>query len=177
MSKPTVVFYHIINDKEDKNSQNVFYILKPIGSITLKDIKNEFPLIGTYHFRFKILHNNIPAWVDVSDESSPVPSLNSCIYAKVLRLSWLDNKTGKEITNDKNLHDQDIMKSYKNDKMIYHQGNEKNHMDEHMQESQKTKNNIDMLLFETAPNKSNQTNVNQKNDDSKDQNYFDLMFN
>ncbi|EWC85571.1 hypothetical protein PFNF54_05237, partial [Plasmodium falciparum NF54] len=50
MSKPTVVFYHIINDKEDKNSQNVFYILKPIGSITLKDIKHEFPLMGTYHF-------------------------------------------------------------------------------------------------------------------------------
>ncbi|ETW40078.1 hypothetical protein PFNF135_06103 [Plasmodium falciparum NF135/5.C10] len=112
---------------------------------------------------FKILHNNIPAWVDVTDESSPVPSLNSCIYAKVLRLSWLDNKTGKEITNDKNLHDRDMMKSYKNDKMTYHQGNETNHIGDHMEESQKTKSNIDMLLFETAPNKSNQTNINKKN--------------
>ncbi|GAB68488.1 hypothetical protein PCYB_133620 [Plasmodium cynomolgi strain B] len=91
MSKTTVVFYNIINDKEEKNSQNVFYIPKPINSITLHDIRNGFPLVGTYHFRFKIIHNNTPAWVDISEESSPIPSLNSCIYAKVNFLSPLRN--------------------------------------------------------------------------------------
>lgn len=52
MQNTTIVFYNIINDKEDKNSQNVFYISKPPNLITLSDIKNEFPLEGTYHFRF-----------------------------------------------------------------------------------------------------------------------------
>ncbi|VWU51957.1 conserved protein, unknown function [Hepatocystis sp. ex Piliocolobus tephrosceles] len=173
MSKTTVVFYHIINDKEDKNSQNVFYICKPINLITLNDIKNEFPLVGTYHFRFKIIHNNTPVWVDINDGSSPIPSLNSCIYAKVLRLSWLDDKKTLKKLPEKKTIEQDVSKLYSNEKinlLVKSKTNESCDIN-------KTKNNIDMLLFETSPTKSTNVNVNKKKDDVKDQNYFDLMFN
>ncbi|SBT72305.1 conserved Plasmodium protein, unknown function [Plasmodium malariae] len=181
MSKTTVVFYHIINDKEDKNAQNVFYISKPISLITLNDIKNEFPLIGTYHFRFKIIHNNIPAWVDINDESSPVPCFNSCIYAKVLRLSWVDYKWNKQNLNEKILKDKIIneqgvtTKSYNKTNKTVSEAKEKNIDDNGT--NHKSKSNIDMLLFETTPNKSSNTNIGEKKDDTKDQNYFDLMFN
>ncbi|SBT78859.1 conserved Plasmodium protein, unknown function [Plasmodium ovale] len=170
MPKTTLVFYHIINDKEDKNSQNVFYISKPINLITLNDVKNEFPLVGTYHFRFKLIHNNTPVWVDVSDESSPIPSFNSCIYAKVLRLSWLDHKRTKGILGEKVANEQGSIKPYKGDKTVFEE-KEKNADDS--SDMHKTKSNIDMLLFETTPNKSINANAN----DPKDQNYFDLMFN
>ncbi|GAW83011.1 hypothetical protein, conserved [Plasmodium gonderi] len=173
MSKTTVVFYHIINDKEDKNSQNVFYITKPINLITLSDIKNEFPLIGTYHFRFKIVHNNTPAWVDITDEFSPIPSLNSCIYAKVLRISWVDHKQMKKNSSSKFLEEH-VTKSYKKDKINFDLKDNKTDNNPNMN---RTKGNIDMLLFETTPNKSTHMDVDKRKDDKKDQNYFDLMFN
>ncbi|CAG9475928.1 conserved Plasmodium protein, unknown function [Plasmodium vivax] len=173
MSKMTIVFYNIINDKEDKNSHNVFYIPKPINAITLHDIRNGFPLVGTYHFRFKIIHNNTPAWVDISEESSPIPSLNSCIYAKVLRLSWMDHRRAKEAPGGK-LLEEGVPKLYKNEKTIF--DIKENKPDDHVQMS-KTKGNIDMLLFETTPNKAMHVDAGKRKDDTKDQNYFDLMFN
>ncbi|CAA9990400.1 conserved Plasmodium protein, unknown function [Plasmodium knowlesi strain H] len=173
MSKTTIVFYNIINDKEDKNSQNVFYIPKPINSITLQDIRNGFPLVGTYHFRFKIIHNNNPAWVDISEESSPIPSLNSCIYAKVLRLSWMDHKQTKK-AHDRKLLEEGVPKLCKNEKNIF--DIKENKRDDHVQMS-KTKGNIDMLLFESTPNKTMHVDVGNRKDGAKDQNYLDLMFN
>ncbi|CRG95724.1 conserved Plasmodium protein, unknown function [Plasmodium gallinaceum] len=174
MSKTTIVFYQIINDKEDKNSQNVFYISKPINTITLNDIKNEFPLIGTYHFRFKILLNNTHVWVDINDDSSSIPSLNSCIYAKVLRLSWLDHKKENSNLNEKISNEQNIEKQCESNKIISG-SKEKNTYDNI--EVQKSKSSIDMLLFETTSNKSTSANTIKRNDNTKDQNYFDLMFN
>ncbi|CRH03932.1 conserved Plasmodium protein, unknown function [Plasmodium relictum] len=174
MSKTTIVFYQIINDKEDKNSQNAFYISKPLNAITLYDIKNEFPLIGTYHFRFKILYNNTHVWVDINDDSSSIPSLNSCIYAKVLRLSWLDHRKEKGNLNEKNSSGRDYTKSYKSDKAIA--GVKEKNTNDNI-EINKSKSNIDMLLFETTSNKSTNANISKRNDDTKDQNYFDLMFN
>lgn len=190
MSKTTIVFYNVINDREDKNTQNMFYVSKPINLVTLYDIKNEFPLIGTYHFRFKIIHNNNHFWVDINDDSSSIPSLNSCIYAKVLRLSWVDYKKKKELerqveeakekAKEKEIIKEKIMtpneEKYKINKRepINYETNVKNTND--YNEHNKSKNNIDMLLFETTPNKSNTSNKNT-NDGVKDQNYFDLMFN
>lgn len=202
MSKTTIVFYHVINDKEDKNSQNVYYISKPINLITLRDVKNEFPLMGTYHFRFKVVHSNTDAWVDINDESSSVPSFNSCIYAKVLRLSWLDKKSEKEKEKEREKYrerekekgekeiererereeensleriicDSEKLKFHKREKSLYDNKIINDGIDH-----SRSKNNIDMLLFETAPhNKHSNVSKNKKSDGEKDQNYFDLMFN
>ncbi|CAD2107027.1 conserved Plasmodium protein, unknown function [Plasmodium vinckei] len=174
MQNTTIVFYNIINDKEDKNSQNVFYISKPANLITLSDIKNEFPLVGTYHFRFKITQNNNTVWVDITDEASNVPSFNSCIYMKVLRLSWINNKNDKANLNKKSINERSLAASYENDKTIFEEKKTNVH---EVSDISKTKANIDMLLFETTPNKPSHVNLEDKKEYTKDQNYFDLMFN
>ncbi|CXI53251.1 conserved Plasmodium protein, unknown function [Plasmodium berghei] len=174
MQNTTIVFYNIINDKEDKNSQNVFYISKPPNLITLSDIKNEFPLEGTYHFRFKINHNNNTVWVDITDGFSHVPTFNSCIYMKVLRLSWINNKNDKTSLNDKTVNVHSLTPSYENDKTIFEENRPNIH---DSTDANKSKTNIDMLLFETTPNKTTRVNLEDKKEYTKDQNYFDLMFN
>ncbi|ETB59627.1 hypothetical protein, variant 4 [Plasmodium yoelii 17X] len=159
MQNTTIVFYNIINDKEDKNSQNVFYISKPPNLITLKDISDGFPLPGTYHFRFKINHNNNTVWVDITDSSSNIPTFNSSICMKVLRLSWLNNKNDKGSLNDKIANDHNLTPSCENDKIIFE---EKKININDSTNLNKSKPNIDMLLFETTPNKTTHGNLRDK---------------
>ena len=56
--------------------------------ITISDIRSAFPLQGDYIFRLKTKHNKLPIFVDILDETEPVPHFEGKIFAKVTRLSW-----------------------------------------------------------------------------------------
>ena len=48
MSKVTLVFYHIPEDKDDLQMPNAFAVPKDVKTITLNDIEKLFPLEGEY---------------------------------------------------------------------------------------------------------------------------------
>jgi hypothetical protein len=85
------VCYHLPSDRDDPEHPNAFQINKHVEEITLQDIKENFPLPGKYHFRFKVRlgESNSSYWMDITDNSRIVPSFGPRrIIAKVLRLSW-----------------------------------------------------------------------------------------
>jgi hypothetical protein len=84
----TLVFYSILEDFDDPEQPNAFGINKAVGEITLKDIKLAFPLEGSYHFRFKYLHNKIAVWMDLNNEDAHLPLFAGKVVAKVTRISW-----------------------------------------------------------------------------------------
>ena len=55
-SKSATVFYHLPLDDDSSTVPNVFQIPNNEygNELRLKDIKEKFPLPGTYHFRFKL---------------------------------------------------------------------------------------------------------------------------
>ena len=87
----TYVFYHLPSDKDDPEHPNAYQINKPVDEITLQDVRENFPLPGKYHFRFKVRlgDSNSSYWLDVNDDSKIVPPFGPRrIIVKVLRLSW-----------------------------------------------------------------------------------------
>ncbi len=92
----TLVLYHIPSDKDDSETPNAFRIPKPVESVTLADIRNHFPLPGSYHFRVK----QGGCWVDLGSQQThsnsvgsnhqeaAIPSYQGRIVLKVLRVSW-----------------------------------------------------------------------------------------
>ena len=54
----------------------------------LPDIRENFPLPGEYHFRFKYLYHKLLIWLDLSNESADLPTVDGKVYVKALRLSW-----------------------------------------------------------------------------------------
>ena len=53
----SIIYYHLPSDNDDGSFPNAFPIPKNQADIKLKDIKEKFPLPGTYHFRFKVSFN------------------------------------------------------------------------------------------------------------------------
>ncbi|SBS91921.1 conserved Plasmodium protein, unknown function [Plasmodium malariae] len=119
------------------------------------------------------------------------PLFLASIPAYTQKLSWVDYKWNKQNLNEKILNEKILNEKILNDKIINEQGvttksyNKTNKTVSEAKEkniddngtNHKSKSNIDMLLFETTPNKSSNTNIGEKKDNTKDQNYFDLMFN
>ena len=47
-----LVFYIVPNDGDEVSTPNCFFLMRPKGApLTLRDIKQQFPIPGTYHFR------------------------------------------------------------------------------------------------------------------------------
>mmetsp|Transcript_9341 Transcript_9341/g.17932 ORF Transcript_9341/g.17932 Transcript_9341/m.17932 type:complete len:160 (-) Transcript_9341:3829-4308(-) len=84
----TLIYYSIPEDFDDLEQPNAFGISKSVADITLRDIKLSFPLEGTYHFRFKYLHNKIPVWMDLNNDEAHIPLFSGKVIAKVTRISW-----------------------------------------------------------------------------------------
>merc|ERR1719270_1854057 len=89
-ARPVLVYYHILEDKDDAETPNAFPLLPMGGGVKLQDIRAKFPLPGQYHFRFKMrLSEASPLlWMDMTNEDSQVPLLDGKIVAKVTRISW-----------------------------------------------------------------------------------------
>jgi hypothetical protein len=95
----TYVFYHLPSDKDDPDHPNAYQINKPADDITLQDVRDNFPLPGKYHFRFKVRlgDSNNSFWLDVNDETKIVPAFGPRrIIVKALRLSWEDSSRSKK---------------------------------------------------------------------------------
>lgn len=91
----TYVCYHLPSDRDDPEHPNAFLIPKSAEDITLKDVKQAFPLPGSYHFRFKVKFDSGSYWIDCVDDAASVPLFGSRrIVAKVLRLTWTNGQTG-----------------------------------------------------------------------------------
>lgn len=89
--KVSLVYYYVPTDQDDVDAPNAFPIAKSRGEIRLKDIREKFPLPGTYHFRFKLKWNDGSAvWMDVTNDESSVPLFEDRIICKILRISWQD---------------------------------------------------------------------------------------
>ena len=89
----TLIAYHIPTDKDDIETPNAFRISKSIESISLVDIREQFPLPGRYHFRIKFNGG----WLDLAeDQSAPLPGVvaGGKVVLKVLRLSWGEGHHG-----------------------------------------------------------------------------------
>jgi hypothetical protein len=88
MKNFSLVYYHIPEDFDDPESPNAFGIAKAMDEIRLRDVKENFPLEGTYHFRFKYVYNKVPVWMDLNNEQAKVPQFQNKIVAKATRISW-----------------------------------------------------------------------------------------
>lgn len=84
----TMVYYHIPEDFDDPEQPNAFGIGKSIEEIKLSDIKRLFPIVGTYHFRFKHVSNKTTLWMDLNDDESKAISYQGKIVIKATRISW-----------------------------------------------------------------------------------------
>ncbi|KAF8819325.1 hypothetical protein IE077_000098 [Cardiosporidium cionae] len=91
MEPRTLVYYHIPGDHDDPGHPNVYAIMKPPETIKLRDVRGKFPLPGKYHFRFKLKSESGELWMDITNDDSFVPVVNTHVIAKVLRISWLNS--------------------------------------------------------------------------------------
>lgn len=88
MKNFSLVYYHIPEDFDDQESPNAFGIPKATDEIRLSDVKENFPLQGTYHFRFKYLYNKLPVWMDLNNDQAKVPQFQNKIISKATRICW-----------------------------------------------------------------------------------------
>ena len=58
------------------------------ANIRLKDIYDNFPLKGTYIFRFKVMYDNTIAWLDLPDLKAKLPNFKEKIFVKATRVGW-----------------------------------------------------------------------------------------
>ena len=69
----TNILYFLPEDNESMNQFNSFIIHKQADEITMRDIKQSFPLPGEYHFRFQYNYHEAPVWLDVNNEGCKLP--------------------------------------------------------------------------------------------------------
>ncbi|CBK24370.2 uncharacterized protein [Blastocystis hominis] len=86
MSKKTSVLYYIPEDGDEADHPNVMTLDKNASQVTLKDIREAFPIPGTYYFRFKRTFKNSWIWFDVTEDSEVVPKFDGLIFVKATRL-------------------------------------------------------------------------------------------
>lgn len=81
------VKYFIPEDGDDSQHPNVFIIPDNGSSPTLQQIKSSFPLPGKYHFRFLREIDRMKVWMDITDDTAPVPLQNGAVFVKIARIS------------------------------------------------------------------------------------------
>ena len=63
----TLIYYHVPEDNDDSDTPNVFGIMANKANIRLHNLHDQFPLKGSYIFRFKVMYDDLIAWVDFTD--------------------------------------------------------------------------------------------------------------
>lgn len=95
----STIKYFLPEDGDNEENPNVFLAPKPSRPgypPLLGQIKDTFPLPGSYHFRFKTAlvpgtdrdKHAVAVWMDCVDDSKPVPVWQNSIVAKVTRLGF-----------------------------------------------------------------------------------------
>ena len=69
---------------------NCFIIGKPAEMVTLGQIRTDFPLPGSYHFRFMYTYQSsaCKVWLDLPSDESIVPLFEGEIKVKATRNTW-----------------------------------------------------------------------------------------
>ena len=95
----SVIRYFVPEDKDIEDKPNAFMIYKNTKDIRLNDIRENFPLPGEYHFRFKFDFKGKAYWLDFNKEETALPLFkDKHIIIKVNRISW--NKPSLNIQNE-----------------------------------------------------------------------------
>jgi len=84
----TIVQYFVPEDKEDEEKCNAFIVYKDIEQVRIDDIRESFPIPGTYHFRFKFKLGTKNVWIDLNNPEASLPRYDNKILMKVNRLAW-----------------------------------------------------------------------------------------
>jgi len=95
----STIKYFLPEDGDNEENPNVFLAPKPSRPgypPLLGQIKDTFPLPGSYHFRFKTAlvpgtdrdKHAVAVWMDCVEDSKPVPVWQNSIVAKVTRLGF-----------------------------------------------------------------------------------------
>lgn len=85
----TIIRYFLPEDKDIEDKPNAFMLYKPINEVRLSDIRENFPLPGEYHYRFKFeLKAKKAVWLDFNKEDAKMPVYDGKIIIKVNRISW-----------------------------------------------------------------------------------------
>lgn len=96
----TIVRYFVPEDKDIEDKPNAFIIYKSTNQIRFRDIVDNFPLPGEYHFRFKFeFKPEKSVWLDFKKEDTSVPLFKNKIIMKVSRISWNKNDLEDSNTN------------------------------------------------------------------------------
>ncbi|KAM3574838.1 hypothetical protein VYU27_003263 [Nannochloropsis oceanica] len=87
-----MIRYYIPGDGDDATHPNIFHLPPSARNPpTLRDVRQNFPLPGAYHFRFKKrlegTPDNKPVWFDITEDTAEIPVCDGTILAKVSRLS------------------------------------------------------------------------------------------
>lgn len=84
------MYYFVPEDAESGKQFNVYLVRRPANTITLSQVREDFPLPGDYHFRFEYQYQstNFKIWLDLPSEESLVPLSDNEIRIKATRLSW-----------------------------------------------------------------------------------------
>jgi hypothetical protein len=117
----TTIRYFIPEDGDEEMHPNVFLAPKaaqPGYPPLLGQVKDSFPLEGSYHFRFKAplvpggdregsgsgsgSGSNMSVWMDCVDDSQPVRVWKNAILAKVTRIHVHDNSQHHDNNNNNN---------------------------------------------------------------------------
>jgi len=81
----TSIFYYLPEDGDEEEHPNMFSVNGK--SLTLRDVREAFPLEGGFHFRFKKQYKGTFVWLDVFQDLAAVPTYDGVIVSKVTRLS------------------------------------------------------------------------------------------
>ena len=76
----TLVYYYVPEDQDDPEYPNVFGVMVGKEHIRLNHIIDNFPLNGTYLFRFKAVYDNVIVCLDFNDLNMKVPMLKNKVY-------------------------------------------------------------------------------------------------
>ena len=89
------VLYFVPEDGESEKSMNIFLIPSDPRTVTLREVREEFPLPGDYHFRFQYAFKTpeCKVWIDLCSEDQHVPQVDGEIRMKVTRTSWIKDST------------------------------------------------------------------------------------
>ena len=88
-----IITYFIPDDGDDFDHPNLFEINDSGNKVTLKIISDNFPLPGSFHFRFLTLIGGNKVWLDCTDPNVNVPLFNGSIFLKIGRVNGVHTTT------------------------------------------------------------------------------------
>lgn len=85
--------YFVPEDGDDASHPNVYQTDK---ANTLDDVKRSFPLSGNFHFRFLKEIEKMTVWLDITDNSAPLPSYQGGLFIKASRLKGTSSSSERK---------------------------------------------------------------------------------